>query len=83
MGLIILGIGYAPGRSGKTAVTASSAAPDNPADPEAAALELIMRIPTSISDRLTDAAFVPGLTEILQDYCSVLDTEGASRVVVG
>jgi len=51
--------------------------PDNPADPEAAALELIVRMPTSISDRLTEAAEVSGLTEILQDYCSVLDAEGA------
>jgi hypothetical protein len=51
--------------------------PDNPADPETAALELIVRMPTSISDRLTEAAYVLGLTEILQDYCTVLDAEGA------
>jgi hypothetical protein len=33
-------------------------------------------MPTSISARLTEAAYVSGLTEILQDYCSVLDAEG-------
>jgi hypothetical protein len=51
--------------------------PDNPAEPEAAALELIVRMPSSISPRLAADAEASGLTEILQDYCSVLDAEGA------
>jgi hypothetical protein len=34
-------------------------------------------MPSSISTRLTEAAFISGLTEILQDYCTVLDAEGA------
>jgi hypothetical protein len=58
-------------------MTTTYAVPDNPTDPEDAALELIVRMPTSISGRLTEAAYVSGLTEILQDYCSVLDAEGA------
>ncbi|MDT5366248.1 MAG: hypothetical protein QOC62_679 [Mycobacterium sp.] len=44
--------------------------PDNPADPEAAALELIVRLPGQIMH--TDA-----LTEVLQDYCGALHAEGA------
>jgi hypothetical protein len=44
--------------------------PDNPPDPEAAALELIVRLPADI---LRTAAF----TTVLQDYCSVLHAEGA------
>jgi hypothetical protein len=51
--------------------------PDTPADPEAAALELIVRLPSSLSARLAVAAQNFGLVEILQDYCSVLDAEGA------
>jgi hypothetical protein len=51
--------------------------PDNPADPEAAALELIVRLPASISDRLAAQVETAGLTQILQDYCTVLDAEGA------
>jgi hypothetical protein len=44
--------------------------PDNPADPEAAALELIVRLPGDIFH--TDA-----FTTVLQDYCGALDVEGA------
>jgi hypothetical protein len=44
--------------------------PDNPADPEAAALELIVRLPVKILH--TDA-----YTPILQDYCTLLSGEGA------
>jgi hypothetical protein len=44
--------------------------PDNPADVEAAALELIVRLPGQIMH--TDA-----LTEVLQDYCGALHAEGA------
>jgi hypothetical protein len=51
--------------------------PDNPADPEAAALELIVRMPSSISPRLAVEAAAAGLTEILQDYCGVRQAEGA------
>jgi hypothetical protein len=51
--------------------------PDTPTDPEAAALELIVRLPASLSSRLAAATEAIGLTEILQDYCSVLDAEGA------
>jgi hypothetical protein len=51
--------------------------PDNPADPEAAALEPIVRMPSSISPSLTEATEAAGLTEILQDYCGVLHAEGA------
>jgi hypothetical protein len=45
--------------------------PDKPPDPEAAALELIVRLPLTISPRFAAA------TEVLQDYCSVLHAEGA------
>jgi hypothetical protein len=38
--------------------------PDDPADPQAAALELIVRLPSSLSARLADAGQVCGLTEI-------------------
>ena len=51
--------------------------PDAPTDPESAALELIVRLPSSLSDRLAVAAQNFGLVEILQDYCSVLDAERA------
>jgi hypothetical protein len=44
--------------------------PDSPADPEAAALELIVRLPADI---LHTGAF----RDVLQDYCSVSDAEGA------
>jgi hypothetical protein len=42
---------------------------DSPADVEAAALDLIVRLPGHIMH--TDA-----LTEVLQDYCGVLHAEG-------
>jgi hypothetical protein len=45
--------------------------PDNPTDPEAAALEL--RLPVEI----LHPQFPDMLTEVLQDYCGVLDAEGA------
>jgi hypothetical protein len=51
--------------------------PDNPADPEAAALDLIVCMPSSISERLAAEVAEAGLTEILQDYCGALDAEGA------
>jgi hypothetical protein len=51
--------------------------PDNPADPEAAALELIVRLPASISDVLAAEVETGGITQVLQDYCSALDAEGA------
>lgn len=44
--------------------------PQNPTDPEAAALDLIVRLPASV---LHSDAF----TEVLQDYCGVLSAEGA------
>jgi hypothetical protein len=44
--------------------------PDNPSDPEAAALELIVRLP---EDVMHTAAF----TTVLQDYCGALHVEGA------
>jgi hypothetical protein len=44
--------------------------PDNPADPEAAALDLIVRLP---GEFLRTNAF----TAALQDYCGALDAEGA------
>ena len=49
---------------------ASYTVPDNPADPEAAALDLIERLPADI---LHTGAF----TEVLQDYCSVPHADGA------
>jgi len=49
---------------------ASYTVPDNPADPEAAALDLIERGPADI---LHTGAF----TEVLQDYCSVPHAYGA------
>jgi len=49
---------------------ASYTVPDNPADPEAAALDLIERRPADI---LHTGAF----TEVLQDYCSVPHADGA------
>jgi hypothetical protein len=55
----------------------SYAIPDHPADPETAALELIVRLPSALSARLADSAEACGLTEILQDYCGVLQIEGA------
>lgn len=69
---------YRPDAQGVTSFGAATyVVPDNPQDPEAAALELIVRLPSSLSDRLTAAAAATGLTEILQDYCSVLDAERA------
>jgi len=44
--------------------------PNSPADPEAAALELIVRVPAEV---LHTDAFTP----VLQDYCGVLHAEGA------
>jgi len=44
--------------------------PDNPANPEAAALELLVRFPETI---LHTDAFRP----VLQDYAGALDAEGA------
>jgi hypothetical protein len=44
--------------------------PDNPADPEAAALELIVRLPAEI-------LHTEGFTPILQDYCALLQMECA------
>jgi hypothetical protein len=49
---------------------ASYTVPDNPADPEAAALDLIGALP---GDILHTGAF----TEVLQDYCSVPHADGA------
>jgi len=49
---------------------ASYTVPDNPADLEAAALDLIERLPADI---LHTGAF----TEVLQDYCSVPHADGA------
>lgn len=45
--------------------------PDNPADPEAAALELIVRIPGELLGHDSPP------TEVLQDFASLLDAEGA------
>ena len=47
--------------------------PDSPADPEAAALELIVRLPVEV----LHPQFPDMLTEVLQDYCGVLHAEGA------
>jgi hypothetical protein len=44
--------------------------PDNPADPEGAALELIVRLPA-------DILHTTRFTAELQDYCGVLHAEGA------
>jgi hypothetical protein len=51
-------------------MTAAYAIPDNPADPAAAALELIVRLHEDILH--TSAR----LRTVLQDNCSVLDAEG-------
>jgi hypothetical protein len=51
-------------------MTTTYTVPDNPADPEAAALELIVRLP---ADLLGTNAF----TSVLQDYCGALEVEGA------
>jgi hypothetical protein len=48
---------------------ATSTVPDSPADVEAAALELIVRLPADI---LHTTAF----TTVLQDYCGALRAEG-------
>ena len=47
--------------------------PKHPTDPEAAALELIVRLPVEV----LHPQFPHMLTEVLQDYCGVLPTEGA------
>lgn len=44
--------------------------PDNPADPEAAALELIVRMPQTILN-------CDDFTPVLQELCSIFDAEGA------
>jgi hypothetical protein len=46
--------------------------PVDPADPQAAALALIVALPSSLSARLADAAKACVLTEILRDYCGAL-----------
>lgn len=45
--------------------------PDNPADPETAALNLIVELPTEFTP--SNGAF----REVLQDYCGLLQAEGA------
>jgi hypothetical protein len=47
--------------------------PTAPTDPEAAALELIVRLPIEV----LHPQFPHMLTEVLQDYCGVLHAEGA------
>jgi hypothetical protein len=54
-------------------VTAVYTVPDDPADPEAAALELIVRIPCVV----LEPDFPEQLTEALQDYAGALHVEGA------
>jgi hypothetical protein len=51
-------------------MTTTYVVPDHPADPETAALELIVRLP---ADLLQTDAF----TSALQDSCTLLDAEGA------
>jgi hypothetical protein len=53
--------------------------PDSPADPEAAALELIVRLPSSLSDRLTEAAFIVGLSERDLEACRAVGKPAANR----
>jgi hypothetical protein len=50
-------------------MTTAYTVPDNPADPEAAALELIVRLPQEILNR-------DDFTPVLQEFCSMLDAEG-------
>jgi hypothetical protein len=50
--------------------TTTYTAPDNPPDPEAAALDLIVRLPA-------DILHTTALSTVLQDYCGVLHAEGA------
>jgi hypothetical protein len=45
-------------------------APDNPADPEAAALELIVRMPGEVLHALAE------MSEVLQEFCGMLQLEG-------
>lgn len=57
-------------------MTSTYTVPDNPADPadpEAAALELIVRLPGRV---LQSQQFPQLLTVVLQDYCGVLHVEG-------
>lgn len=51
----------------------SYAVPDDPTDPEAAALELIVRLPGQV----IEGGASPMLTEVLQHYSSLLHAEGA------
>lgn len=53
-----------------TAMTTTYAVPANPADPEAAALDLIVQLPAQL---LGTSAF----TEVLQDLCGLLHAESA------
>ncbi len=53
-----------------TPMTTTYAVPTNPVDPEAAALELIVRLPAKL---LGSDSFTP----VLQDYCSLLHAESA------
>ncbi len=50
--------------------------PDNPADPETAALELIVRVPAKVLSNPTHGSHLP-LREALQDLASLLHAEGA------
>ncbi len=49
--------------------TTTHTPPDNPADPEAAALDLIVRMPEAVLHR-------DDFRSVLQEYCSLLDAEG-------
>jgi hypothetical protein len=53
--------------------TGNYAIPDDPADPEAAALDLIVHFPTAVLGRPED----PVLTTILQDFAGALHAEDA------
>ena len=64
-------------------MTTIDTVPDNPTDPEAAALELIVRVPQAILANRGELAVATRITEVLQDYCSVLDAKGASRTCRG
>jgi hypothetical protein len=51
-------------------MTTTYTVPINPADPEAAALDLIVALPATLLDT---SAFTP----VLQDFCGLLHAEGA------
>jgi hypothetical protein len=51
--------------------------PDNPPDPEAAALELIVRVPAQMLQNRGDLAIAAEVTEVMQDYTGVLHADGA------